>query len=719
MPTSQNNGSRLRFGQFEVELSEGKLLKRGVPVRLENLPFQVLTALLDRPGEIVSREELRGRLWPNGTYVDFDEGLNTAIRKLRYSLGDSAESPLFVETLPRRGYRFVAPVATIPAVVKHPEETPTAVETPGNGQRTLPKLSARSSPRSGLLWIASLVAILATAAVLSWWFRQGSPDAPLASMEIQKLRDTGNVNCVAISPDGRYILYARRTGEKVSLRMRQVASGGDVEVLAPQEVDFVGLTFSPDGNYVYFARTDKNDPGYKYLYVMPALGGATTKLITDIDSPVNFSPDGQQFVYTRGIPSKNQIEIHIAKPDGTGDRVLTVIAESHAGYQPGGTWSPDGRTIAVSALHLGNMQSCKLFTIEAATGRQRELYSIDGYIGRPLWTRKGDAILVMLDDRILRRGQLWTVSFPDGQKRQRITNDLSDYDISIDMTRDGKQAAVVVNASSSQVWVASTSDLSKIQQITTAETSMFEAIENRPGSVIASSDGQLWSMTIQGTELQKFASLEAVQITRCGDYLVANVRNQGQRQFVRFGQRGADPVVLSSGVMHSGTCAADGRFVYYVDGTPPQRIMKIGIEGGTPVEVAKVPGDDVVGPLEVSQDGRFLAFPWEQFTPNPGVHFEIVSTTDGSSVKSFNAPAGVYTLPCLRWSVNGRAIQYAVTRDGAANVWEQPLSGGTEKQLTRFTSGFIFNFSWTLDGKHLLLSKGEIRSDLLMLNNIQ
>ena len=105
---------------------------------------------------------------------------------------------------------------------------------------------------------------------------------------------------------------------------------------------------------------------------------------------------------------------------------------------------PGRRTIAVSALHLGNMQSCKLFTIEAATGRQRELYSIDGYIGRPLWTRKGDAILVMLDDRILRRGQMWTVSFPDGQKRQRITNDLSDYDISIDMTRDGKQAAVVV-----------------------------------------------------------------------------------------------------------------------------------------------------------------------------------------------------------------------------------------------------------------------------------
>jgi DNA-binding winged helix-turn-helix (wHTH) protein/Tol biopolymer transport system component len=719
LPGRQNNGSRLRFGQFEVQLSEEKLLKRGVPVRIENLPFQVLSALLDRPGELVSREELRGRLWPNGTYVDFDEGLNTAIRKLRYSLGDSAESPLFIETLPRRGYRFVAPVAIIPAVLQHPGETPTAVGKSGNGQGTLPQISARVSPRKRPLWIAFLVAALVAGGLISWWLRRNSPGARRESMEIQKLRDTGSVNCVAISPDGRYVLYARRTGEKVSLRMRQVASGGDVEVLAPQQVDFVGLTFSPDGNYVYFVRSDKNDPGYKYLYVMPALGGAARKLITDIDSPVNFSPDGQQFVYTRGIPTKNQIEIHVAKPDGSSDRVLTVIAESFAGYQPGATWSPDGRTIAVSVLHRGSTESCKLFAVAAATGGQRELYSLDGYIGRPLWTRKGDAILVMLVDRILRRGQLWTIAFPDGRKQQRITNDLSDYDVSIDMTRDEKQAAVLVNASSSQVWVASTTDLSKLQQITSGETSMFEAIESKPGSVIALSDGQLWSMTIQGTELQKFASLDAVHITRCGEYLVANVRNQGTGQFVRLGQMRADSVVLSSGVMYSGTCAADGKFVYYVDLSPPQRIMKIGIEGGIPVEVAKVPGDDVVGPVEVSQDGRFLAFPWEQFTPDPGVHFEIVSTTDGSSVKSFNAPAGVYTLPCLRWSVNGSAIQYVVTRDGAANLWEQPLAGGTEKQLTKFSTGLIFNFAWTLDGKHLLLSKGEVRSDLLMLNNIQ
>ena len=100
MKVSHHGISRLRFGQFEVDLLEGKLFHRGVPVRIENQPFQILVALLERPGEIVDREELRRRLWPSGTYVDFDEGVNTAISKLRYALHDSAEIPGFRRNRP-------------------------------------------------------------------------------------------------------------------------------------------------------------------------------------------------------------------------------------------------------------------------------------------------------------------------------------------------------------------------------------------------------------------------------------------------------------------------------------------------------------------------------------------------------------------------------------------------------------------------------------------
>ena len=111
MKASSKRSSVVHFGQFKLDLSEARLFKKGFPVRLENQPLEILSALLDHPGEMVSREELCAILWPDGTYVDFDEGLNTAIKKLRYALGDSAESPVFIETVPRRGYRFIAPVS--------------------------------------------------------------------------------------------------------------------------------------------------------------------------------------------------------------------------------------------------------------------------------------------------------------------------------------------------------------------------------------------------------------------------------------------------------------------------------------------------------------------------------------------------------------------------------------------------------------------------------
>src|SRR5437016_9723047 len=103
----------LRFGVFEVDLRAGEVRKQGVRTKLQEQPFHVLTVLLQRPGEVVTREELRSQNWPADTFVDFDNSLNTAINKLREALGDSADSPRFIETLPRRGYRFIAPVTGV------------------------------------------------------------------------------------------------------------------------------------------------------------------------------------------------------------------------------------------------------------------------------------------------------------------------------------------------------------------------------------------------------------------------------------------------------------------------------------------------------------------------------------------------------------------------------------------------------------------------------
>ncbi len=110
MNLTTSRGQKLRFGLFEVDLEERFLAKKGVPIKLQEKPFQILALLLERPGEIVSREELKGELWQADTFVEFDDGLNTAIKKLRIALDDSSDNPVFIETIPRRGYRFLAPV---------------------------------------------------------------------------------------------------------------------------------------------------------------------------------------------------------------------------------------------------------------------------------------------------------------------------------------------------------------------------------------------------------------------------------------------------------------------------------------------------------------------------------------------------------------------------------------------------------------------------------
>jgi DNA-binding winged helix-turn-helix (wHTH) protein len=105
------NGRIVRFGVFEADLATGQLRKSGLKIKLQDQPFQILTILLERPGEVITREEFRSRLWPGGSFVDFDHGLNASMNKLREALGDAAAHGRFIETVPRRGYRFVAPAA--------------------------------------------------------------------------------------------------------------------------------------------------------------------------------------------------------------------------------------------------------------------------------------------------------------------------------------------------------------------------------------------------------------------------------------------------------------------------------------------------------------------------------------------------------------------------------------------------------------------------------
>jgi DNA-binding winged helix-turn-helix (wHTH) protein/Tol biopolymer transport system component len=734
---SSERSSDVRFGQFELDLSAERLLKKGLPIRLENQPFQILVALLEHPGEVVSREELCASLWPEGTYVDFDEGLNTAIKKLRYALGDSAENPTFIETIPRRGYRFVAPVTrndTEPALGSAPSTAHASSDgsnygdgNGGSAVTTFPadRRSVTSSSaevrRGKIFWRWAAVAAVAVAlavaggyAMRSWTGRNRSPN--LEKFQVTKLTDSGKVELAAISGDGRYVCYSLRDREGSGLWLHQVATHSDVQVLPADAIGFEGLTFSPDGNHIYYVRADKNDPGFKYLYVMPVLGGSSRLLIKDIDSPVSFSPDGQRFVYTRGIPPRNSTDVRIADSDGSDDRLLARIENTFPGFQPGATWSPDGRTVTVSLyLHAGR-HSYILDAVSVADGSVRELYSSSGAIGRALWLPEGDTLLLVMNDQN-QRGQLWTISYPNAEVR-RITNDLTDYDTRADLTRDAKTMVVIADHPTSNVWIAPATDLSQAQQITWAALPLFRVVEAPDGHLLATSmDGKLWSLQADGSGRSLFTDLLVTDFqgdpTPCGRFIVFASGRAATTELIRVAANGADAALLVRGDLNSAVCTPDGKYVFYDD---LHRIFRIPVEGGVSVEIAQVLGENIGGRLSISPDGKFLAYPYRETTPVPATKLAIIPAEGGSPTKVLNAPGVVWA---LLWSPDGKSLQYSFSQNGAYNILEQPLTGGEPRRLTKFSSGIIFDIHWSLDGKRLLMTRGEASSDAALLSNLR
>lgn len=162
-------------------------------------------------------------------------------------------------------------------------------------------------------------------------------------------------------------MYVLRDGEQQSLWMRHLATKSDVQMLAPDIVAFKGVAFSPDGNFIYYVRSDKTTENYSYLYQMPVLGGNPRQLIRDIDTPAGFSPDGSQIVFMRGLPDAAAIEVRIASADGGGERLLARLP-IHAIYMYGASWSPDGKTVALSGPQSGKEQNFVLDIIRVGDG---------------------------------------------------------------------------------------------------------------------------------------------------------------------------------------------------------------------------------------------------------------------------------------------------------------------------------------------------------------
>jgi DNA-binding winged helix-turn-helix (wHTH) protein/Tol biopolymer transport system component len=365
-----------RFGSFEVSEREGELRKNGVRVKLQEHPFRVLLELVSNAGRLVTREELQQKLWPEDTFVDFDVGVNTAIRKLRQALGDEAGNPRFIETLSRRGYRFVASITeTAPAPMINNAspvitETSSSIDTsPAGPLDSLPSAGKeRTSPEGGsdsalatavrkgrgywLLPAACALALVIYGGVLAW--RQANTAPPLVTEQ----RITANppqapITAAAVSPDGKLVAYSDPTG----VYIRHIDTGETRALQLPKAFGAVPTGWFPDGTHVLLSSGGEQEN--PTLWRISILGGGPQKVMDNASGGV-VSPDGSKIAFSRG-DAAGPVEIWVMGSDGS---VLHRIAEANMpeasvamGYgtasQPfagvflsGVAWSPDGRRVA-------------------------------------------------------------------------------------------------------------------------------------------------------------------------------------------------------------------------------------------------------------------------------------------------------------------------------------------------------------------------------------
>jgi Tol biopolymer transport system component/DNA-binding winged helix-turn-helix (wHTH) protein len=710
---------RLSFGTFEVDRESGELFKRGSLLHLQEKPLQLLLLLLEHPGQIVVREDLQRRLWPEGTNVDFDKGLNTAVKKLRYTLGDSPDKPVFIETIPRRGYRFIAPISGNGFLPEEPSAEPISPSPTGkkevsdsHSESDFHTIIQRVSIRKYLYLLITVLFGTAAVVFVRYWRFASPPVLDLQNIEVTELTNNGKVRQMAISPDGLNLAYARDEGLEQSLWVKRINSGNETQLLTADTVNFSGMEFSPDGHFLYFVRSEKSNPVFSYLCRIPADGGAVEQLIRDADTAVSFSPDGKQLVYTRGYPRRKISEVRVANVDGSADHLLATVAGNEV-FDSGPTWSPKNDSIAVSAHLTGQPRRFALYLISLSKATQTELYSSEGAIGRPLWIDGGRELLVTLEDRNSHRGQLWTLS-TSSREAHRVTNDLTDYDSAIDLTPDGKRLAVIADGAVSNLWIAKATDLSHPSQVTSGEPTLYQVRELSDGRLIAIG-GSAWIMNGDGANRLPVRSISNPEwIEPCGRFLLAVTSKNGQKVLTRAAVDGSNETALTSGDVLFPACSPDGEFAYCLNAVHPQQIRKISLVDGSISEIADVLGDTLFGNIVVSPDGKQLAYPYQQYSP-PVVELAVIPSSGGDVINKFQVPGFLGT---LRWSPDGKALHYVLTSNGASNIWERSLSSRRPKQLTHFNSGEMFDFSWTADHQHLLMTRGQSKRDVILLSHL-
>jgi serine/threonine protein kinase len=578
------------------------------------------------------------------------------------------------------------------------------------------------------------LALLGAAGFGVYSFLARSGPAPFQNFTITQVTNTGKASLAAISPDGKYILNVQNDNGMQSLWLRNVPTGSDTQVIPPASGIYRHLAFSPDGNYIYFAKA-ANSQGTEFnLYRTPVLGGTPSPVVRDIDTDLGFSPDGRRMAYIRANdPDLGKYRILAANLDGS-DETILQIAHSTRGADPRHVaWGPDGK-IAYSFVStgdaLGYIESFDPTTKKVATlaalknDRAYELkWSPEGATPLFVYSAKGPNFDRAQIGRLSKDGTL-----------EPITRDTNRYS-TLTLSADGKSASSVQSKTTRSLTLFDADDVSKAdvtpKALPVGDPQMVRWTPD--GKLLVASADKIIRMDPDGqnaTPLISDANAGVVSFSPCGDrYLLLSwAYHQGSTVVIwRTNAEGSEPKQLSTQYFETDpVCSPDGKWVYFLD-RPELHLMRVPIDGG---KSEIVPGSDVasrfgLGTLNfISDDGKHLSLVIDTNDPitnDAQVQVETVSLDSTSKTAAQLKPLDRrygptrQLAPRVQLMPGGKAVVYSINEKGVDNLWVEPLDGSPGHPLTHFTSELISDFHWSPDGKTLAIIREHDVADVVLL----
>ncbi len=564
------------------------------------------------------------------------------------------------------------------------------------------------------LWLLLLPLFLITGSALycirEGWFSSLLRDRPF-NLRFERLHLSGEIIEIVMSPDGKYVAYSVVEAGKHSIRVRELATGSDLRVTSLSDSSYSGLSFSPDGTFVYYLE---NQAETGTLYRVSKFGGGQRSIIENVNTAATFSPDGSRMAFVRSNNAVDPADLVIAPADGGSSSVLVrrTLADKRffSSYMqgPGPAWSLNGNTIALVTHGLGEKLtevSIELIDVESGTARP-----IKGgpwhNISRIVWLWDDSGMIVAGAEKAGGPAQLYLV----GEKATRqITNDPNNYtlvsgasDSSVFVTRNVEKSSSVWQVSMAE----STANTISVEQI----KGLAEVERGTAGRQIYSVfDGKNINLWLQDGSGRRQLTFEADNskptMSPDGRYIVYCHTRGATMNIWRMNADGTQPLQLTTGTYEDlPSVTADNKWVIYRTGID---VRKVPIDGGPPELILS---REVQGP-SLSPDGRLLAFFVNEQPESQVWQLEIHDLTLSKTVKRFALPEstrpfhGISATPDnrLRWTPDGKGLAFVSSSSGASNIWIQPINGEPFRKLTDFKDAEITSFAWSDDGRQIVL----------------